>query len=511
MIQPKPAMPAPTAAPRLTAVAVRKRFGATVALAGVDLSVAAGEVHALLGENGAGKSTLMKILSGAIRPDDGHIRLDNAVFRPGDPVRARAAGVAIVYQELNLAPHLTVEQNMVLGAERSIAGIIRRSRHRERVVQALARLNCPHIRPSQRVAELSPAGRQLVEIARALMTDARVLILDEPTSSLGLADIEHLFGVVRRLAAEGVAIIYISHFLEEVQRIADAWTVLRDGRTVGTGRMAGADMKAIVELMIGRELREMFPRVPHAAGPPVLDLRGLTGRRLPRDVDLRLHRGEILGIAGLVGAGRTELLRAIFALDPVRRGDITINGYSGCKHNPHDRLARRVGMLSEDRPREGLALGRSVADNLTLSGLARYARAGWINLKATHLSTTAWIHRLGIRARESRQRVGDLSGGNQQKVAIARLLHDDADVLLLDEPTRGIDVASKAQIYGLIGELAARGKAILMVSSYTPELLGICDRIAVMHRGRLSAARPAAEWTEHSIMTAATAGKEQAA
>ena len=494
--------------PRLEMRNVWKRFGATTALADVSLAVQAGEVHALVGENGAGKSTLMKVLSGAVRPDAGQMRLDGRPFAPSDPLAARAAGVAMIYQELNLAPHLTVEENITLGAERHTAGVIRRAAHRQRIADIFARLQRPDLRPDTPVRRLSAAERQLVEIARALLADARVLVMDEPTSSLGLADIEQLFAVIGRLRAAGVAIVYISHFLEEVQRVAQRYTVLRDGRNVETGAMADATLSRLVERMIGRRLDEMFPRVAHQIGPPVLEVRALAGRRLPIAVDLTLHRGEILGLAGLVGAGRTELLRCIYGLEPVRDGIVRVATLSGGRVTPGARLRQGVGLLSEDRQAEGLALSRSIADNITLSRLSPLARWGWINPRAVRRAAAEWIQRLDIRTRGTEQRVRDLSGGNQQKTALARLLHHGVDVLLLDEPTRGIDVASKAQIYQLVGELAARGKAILMVSSYVPELLGICDRIAVMHRGRLGPACPAEAWTEHALISVAASGKE---
>jgi len=351
--------------------------------------------------------------------------------------------------------------------------------------------------------------------------------MDEPTSSLGLADIEQLFSVMERLRDAGVAIVYISHFLEEVQRVAQRYTVLRDGRKVGDGEMADITLGGLVELMIGRKLDQMFPRVPHGVGEPVLQISHLSGRRLPTDVDLTLRRGEILGLAGLVGAGRTDLLRCVFGLEAVRRGSVTVLGFTGGKHldairrsvqstrmpasagcSPADRLAQGVGLLSEDRQSEGLALSRTIGENVMLSRMTPFARWGWLNLRAMRRATADWIGRLEIRSRGPDQRVRDLSGGNQQKVALARLLHHDVDVLLLDEPTRGIDVASKAQIYQLIGELAARGKSVLVVSSYVPELIGICDRIAVMHRGRVAAVRPAAAWTEHEVIAVAASGKE---
>ncbi|MCG3128922.1 MAG: Ribose import ATP-binding protein RbsA [Phycisphaerae bacterium] len=492
---------------------VRKRFGATVALDGVDLTVRSGEVHALVGENGAGKSTLMKVLSGAIRPDAGTMTLFGAPYRPHSPQTARAAGVSIVYQELNLATHLTVEQNITLGIERHAAGVIRPGAHRRRIAEVLGWLDQPELVPWLQVRRLSPAGRQLVEIARALVTDARVLILDEPTSSLGLADIARLFAVIRRLKSENVAIVYISHFLEEIQNIADYYTVLRDGRTVAGGPMHATTPAGLVEQMIGRRLDDLFPRVPHAVGTPLLHVQQSTGGTNAADVTL--HRGEILGLAGLVGSGRSELLRAIFGLRHDRKSRLRVAHLSGARRNepaisPARALRAGRGLLSEDRQSEGLALARSLADNLTLSRLGPLAFAGWLNPRRVARAARDWIGRLNIRTRGPEQRVADLSGGNQQKVALARLLHHDVDILMLDEPTRGVDVASKAQIFELMGRCAAAGKAILLVSSSFPELLGVCDRIAVMYRGRLSASRPAHEWTEHSLIAAAASGRETA-
>lgn len=497
---------------------VCKRFGETIALADVNLSVQSGEVIALIGENGAGKSTLMRILAGALRPDTGHMQLDGRPFTPDNPLAARGAGVAMIYQELNLALDLTVEQNIILGIERHTAGLIRTTAARRRIAETFTRLRRPDIHPETQVRRLSPAERQLVEIARALQTDARVLVMDEPTSSLGLADIEQLFDVIARLREEGVAVVYISHFLEEVQRVAQRYVVLRDGRNVASGAMSDATLPELVEAMIGRRLDEMFPRVPHEIGEPLLVIEGLGGRAAPVDASLTLHHGEILGLAGLVGAGRTELLRTVFGLEPVRRGRVRVAARNGghsmavlWPHTPATCLDRGVGLLSEDRQNEGLAVGRSIADNVTLSRLSPFSRLGWLNLRTMHQTTTEWIRRLEVRCHSSGQPVRDLSGGNQQKVALARLLHHDVDVLLLDEPTRGIDVSSKAQIYRLIGELAAQGKAVLVVSSYIPELLGICDTIAVMHRGRVAGAKPATDWTEHGIMTVAASGKESIA
>jgi ribose transport system ATP-binding protein len=483
---------------------VAKRFGPTQALRGVDLELRPGEIHALVGENGAGKSTLMKVLSGAVRADAGHMTLDGRPFAPRGPLDARRHGVAMIYQELALAPHLTVEANVMLGLEASRLGVLRFGEHRRRVREALAVLEHGEIDPDSPVAALSTGAQQLVEIARALLIDVRVLVFDEPTSSLTQEDARRLFRLMRRLRDRGVTLVYISHFLEEVQEVADRFTVLRDGRSVGGGQVSEFSQERIIELMVGRSLTEQFPHVPHAAGEPVLELTDLRGVDLPRGVSLALHRGEVFGIAGIVGAGRTELLRAVFGLDPVRSGEVKVKAVGVTRAGLRERLDRGLGLLSEDRKEEGLALIQSIADNMTYSRLGPYSRLGWLDLGRRRRAVEGWLSRLSVRCAGPDQPVGDLSGGNQQKVALARLLHQEADVLLLDEPTRGVDVGSKAEIYRLIGELAAQGKAVLFVSSYLPELLGVCDRLAVMRRGRLSPARPVGAWTPEQVMAYAT-------
>lgn len=494
----------------LTMRDVHKSFGAAAALDGVDLTIHRGEVHALIGENGAGKSTLMKVLSGAHPKDAGTMELEGAPYHPSGPDDARRQGVVMIYQELCLAPHLTVAENILLGRERSRFGFISREESRQIVEDVLRVLDHPELSPSRRVADLAPGPRQMVEVARALVDDARVIVLDEPTSSLAAQDTERLFAIIERLRDHGTAIVYISHFLEEVYRIGDRFTVLRDGRTVGSGDLSRTKSDQIIHWMVGRSLEEIYPRVPHELGEVALRVSGLQGERLPRGASLELHRGEILGIAGLVGAGRTELLRAIFGLDPVASGEVSVlGGEDRASHGPASparRLAQGIGMLSEARKEEGLLLNQSVVINTTLSRLGPYQRFGWIRLGALRAVVRQWIGRLRIRCAGEDQPVSELSGGNQQKVAIARLLHHDVDVFLLDEPTRGIDVASKAEVYRLIGELAAAGKSVLFVSSYIPELLGVCDRIAVMHRGELLPARPASAWTEHELLDEASRG-----
>jgi ribose transport system ATP-binding protein len=490
-------------APHLRLEAITKRFGATAALEGVDLEARAGEIHALVGENGAGKSTLLRILAGELAPDAGRIELAGRAFAPRSSAEARAAGVALIHQELCLAPHLSVEANLVLGVEPRRGPFLDRAALRARARAALHELGAEHLPLERPVRELASAERQQVEIARALALDARVLVLDEPTSSLARAECERLFALLQRLRARGRAIVYVSHALEEVERLADRVTVLRDGRRVLTAPAGELDAARLVSAMVGREVGDLYPRSPRRPGEVLLSLAALSGAALPVEASLELRRGEVLGIAGLVGAGRTECLRAIFGLDPVRRGELRVAGTLGpaC---PDQRWRAGVGFVSEDRAREGLALGLSVAENLCLADLRRSARAGVLAPGALGRAARPWIERLGIRAPGPAAPVARLSGGNQQKVALARLLHAEVDLFLLDEPTRGIDVGAKAALYRRIDELAVAGKAVLFVSSYLPELLGIADRIAVMRAGRLGAARPASECSEESILREAT-------
>ena len=485
---------------RLSVRALRKSFGATRALAGVDFDAAAGEVHALVGENGAGKSTLVEILAGSLRPDEGEMALDGSPYRPSGPLDAAVRGVAMVHQELSLVPHLGAVENVWLGREPVRGGLVDRERMRRTSAAAMAMLGHSEVDLDVPVRRLPIAVQQIVEIARAIARpNTRVLILDEPTSSLARGDVERLFATLGRLRSEGLAIIYISHVLEEVQAIADRVTVLRDGTTVGSGAIADVSATAMVSMMAGRDVAEIFPRSPRTAGAVVLEVTGLAGALKPLAAGFELRAGEILGIGGLVGSGRTELLRAIFGLDPVVRGAVRVRALAS-PASPWRRLAEGVGLLSEDRKGEGLALALSVADNLTLSRLTGLGPPGFVLPGRQAAVADTWMGRLGIRAASASQPVRHLSGGNQQKVALARLLYHDVDVLLLDEPTRGIDVASKAQIYELIDALAKSGKAVLLVSSYLPELLGVCDRVAIMARGRLGHPRPVGDLTEHGLL-----------
>ena len=490
--------------PRFEMRGMHKSFGATVALANVDFSVAPGEVCGLVGENGAGKSTLMAILSGALAPDRGDMALDGATYAPKSPLDARRAGVVMIYQELSLAPDLSVADNILLGVEPRRFALIDHTAMRQRASAALEQLGRADIPVTARVGELSVAEQQLVEIARAIAVGCRVLVLDEPTSTLGRQDTARLFQLIARLKSSGHAIVYISHFIEEVREVCNRIVVLRDGRVAGGGP-ATMPQDELVRLMVGRQVEDLFPRSPRRTGDVVLDVESL----FPGSATFTLHRGEILGIAGLVGAGRTTLLRSIFGLEPVRSGRVRVGAYIG-PASPASRWAQGVGMVSEDRKGEGVALGLSVAENLTLTRLTGMGPAGLVTPSRQRATAAEWIQKLAIKCQSPAQTANELSGGNQQKVAIARLLHHDVDLLVLDEPTRGIDIGSKAQIYALMDSLVSANAAahsprsILLVSSYLPELLGLCDRLAVMCRGRLGEARPVAEWNEHRLMLAAT-------
>ncbi|HEX3071352.1 MAG TPA: sugar ABC transporter ATP-binding protein [Thermoanaerobaculia bacterium] len=492
----------------LTLRGITKHFGATIALDGVDLEVAPGEVHALIGENGAGKSTLMNVLSGAVAPDSGSMIVDGMPYAPRGPADARAVGIAHIHQELALCAHLSVAENIVMGIEPSRGGWLRRDAMNERAAALLAEFGRSEIDPEKRVASLSLADRQVVEICRALARDARILLMDEPTSSLQRADVERLFETVRRLRDRGIAIIYISHFLEEVREIASRFTVLRDGRTVGTGELASVRDEELISMMVGAQTRVSAPH--QTAQEPqgdvqlevLLEVENLSAPPRLRVASFKLHRGEILGIAGLVGSGRSDLVRALFGLQS-SAGVVRVRGRALGNLHSARQIRNGFGYLSEDRKGEGLALQLPIADNVTMSRFATCSRAGWIDRGRQNAQTNDVVSRLRIKAPGPRGIVGKLSGGNQQKVALARLLHQDPDILLLDEPARGIDIGSKADIYREIRRLAGEGKGIVMVSSYLPELFAVCDTIAVMTRGHLSPAKPASEWTAEGILQAA--------
>ena len=486
---------------------IHKSFGPTVALDGVDLELRQGEVHALIGENGAGKSTLMNIIAGALRPDQGTMEINGQPYTPSNPLDARTHGIALIHQELSLCSHLSVAENVLMGIESSHLGWLDRDKLYARTNEVLKTFHHADIRPEKRVGDLSVAARQIVEISRALAARARIILMDEPTSSLQRDDVTHLFQLIRKLSSEGISVVYISHFLEEVRQISDRFTVLRDGHSVANGDIATTSDDELIAKMVGRAHQNLFPVRTPAAGAreTILDVQNLASPPLLKDATFELRRGEILGIAGLMGSGRTPLLRTIFGLDRPESGTIRVNKKSlpPGRNTPAMRLIEGVGYLSEDRKGDGLTLNQSIADNVTVTRFDSCSRFGWLDLSAQRKQTEKLVNALKIRTQGAQQDVGSLSGGNQQKVIVARLLHQDADVLLLDEPTRGINIGSKAQVYETIAACAAENKAVLMVSSYLPELFGMCDRLAVMSRGRLSAVRNIDEWTPESVLQAA--------
>ncbi|MEN6383708.1 MAG: sugar ABC transporter ATP-binding protein [Phycisphaerales bacterium] len=488
--------------PALQMRQITKSFGATVALNDVSLTVRPGTVHALVGENGAGKSTLMKILSGVLKPDMGTMELFGKSYIPKNPIAARKLGIAMIYQELSLAGDLTVEENLTLGIEPNVMGILKVKKIRQMAFEALNIFNHPEIQPQVKVNKLSIAACQLVEIARALVIGCKILVLDEPTSSLTAGDTEKLFELIANLKKKGIAIIYISHFLEEVRKIADEVTVLRDGTIAVSNLPGNSSDEELIKHMVGRKIEQLYPHSPRQRDKLQLEIENLAGTKKPLNASLKLYTGQVLGIAGLVGAGRSEFLRCIFGLEKVKAGSIKVGVYTG-PASPLRRWNQGIGFLSENRKQEGLAFSMTIAENITMSKLHSFGRFGTVWPSNQNKNTNRWIGKLGIKCRSPLQRIDELSGGNQQKVALARLLEHDVDVLLLDEPTRGIDVAAKAAIYKIIDELACdkqNPKAILVVSSYLPELMGICDNVAVMCKGRLGLIHNVSEINEHKLM-----------
>jgi ribose transport system ATP-binding protein len=487
---------------------LRKRFGATVALDGVDVDLAPGEVHALIGENGAGKSTLLNVIAGALTPDAGTMHVNGVSYAPVSPLAARHAGIALIHQELSLCPHLTVAENILMGLEPAHGGWLDRGAMRAEAARLLESFSHPDLAPDRVVGTLPIAARQVVEILRAMAAKASIVLMDEPTSSLPREDVTRLFALIRRLKASGVTIVYISHFLEEVREIADRFTVLRDGRSVASGTLAEATNEALIAHMVGRPVDALFPeRAPEPRQEVLVEVVDVAAPPAVRRAGFRLRRGEILGVAGLVGSGRTETIRAIMGLEPAESGDVRVHGRRLSRTaSPAARLAAGLGYLSEDRKGEGLALNLSLADNITCTRYRACSTRGWLWRGVQRDQARGWIDVLAVKARSPWQAARTLSGGNQQKVALARLLHQEAEVLLLDEPTKGIDIGSKVEIYRAIVDRASRGAGVVMVSSYLPELFGVCHSLAVMSRGRLTAARPIDEWTPESVMEAAIGG-----
>jgi len=492
---------APDAPPLLRLSGITKRFLDVTALENVSFELRRGEVHALCGENGAGKSTLMKILSGQLLPDAGEITFKDRPVRFASTSQAQAAGIAMIHQELNLVPHLSVAENIFLAREPRRGPFIDRKRLHADAQRCLDRLGVD-IAPGAIVRTLSVAQRQMIEIAKALSIDAEVLIMDEPTSSLTESETGQLFKVIRELQGAGVALVYISHRLDEMARIVDRITVLRDGRHVSTDDIATTSADEVVMRMVGRTLDDKFPPVTRAPTAAVLlSVQGLTRRGVFADVGFELRRGEILGFAGLMGAGRTEVARAVFGADLPDAGTVRLEGKALSIRSPRDAIAHGIAYLSEDRKGEGLALTMTVAHNVSLANPAGVAdRFGFIRFAQESAVAQRYIDSLSIRTPSTRQAVRLLSGGNQQKVVIAKWLFRDSRVLFFDEPTRGIDVGAKYAIYKLLDELAAQGIGVVLISSELPEILGMTDRVAVFHAGRLSTVLQTRATNQEEIM-----------
>ncbi len=462
-----------------------KSFPGVRALRGVDLELRSGEVLALVGENGAGKSTLIKVLAGANPPDAGSIYLHDHSVRFSDPLDARRAGIAIIYQEFNLVPSLSAIDNIFLGQEPTRAGFVRRGEERRRVAELFARLGVA-VDPDAPCRELTVAQQQLVEIARALAFDAHIVVMDEPSATLTPQEVDRLFGIIRDLRARGIGVIYVSHRLEEVFAIADRVLVLRDGEAIACRPIGEVTRDELIRLMVGRRLEEEFPKRQVRIGAPRLVVRGLRSSRKVRDVSFEIRRGEVVGLTGLVGAGRTETARLIFGADRKEAGTIELDGHTLDIRSPRDAIRARIALLTEDRKAQGLVLAQSVRDNFALPNLDRFAFLGFVRRNAERQALARHIESMRIRLASAEQPARNLSGGNQQKVVLAKWLERNCEVLLFDEPTRGIDVGAKVEIYRLINDLAAAGKAILLISSELPEVLGMSDRILVMHEGRLT-------------------------
>lgn len=482
---------------------ISKSFPGIRALSDVDLVVDAGEVHAIVGENGAGKSTLMKILAGVYQPDEGEILLGGAPARISGPIDARKRGIGMVYQELNLVPDLTVAENITLGAPPSRFGLVQRRRLHDEAVAVLDALDA-RISPAALLGSLTVSQQQIVEIAKAYAQRPSIIVLDEPTSSLSEHESQALFQVVRRMREDGIAIVYISHRLREVLDLADRVTVLRDGRQIETRDSAGLTAGEMIRLMVGRDLTDVFPKREVPIGGTVLEVQGLSRQGAFENVSFDVRAGEIVGLAGLVGAGRTEVARAIFGLDRAQTGVVRVDGAQVHARTPGQGVAAGIAYVPEDRKRDGIIPSAAIKDNISLPVLGRISTGGWISrARETELANTQ-VAALGVSPPVIDRPVDTLSGGNQQKVVIAKWLAAQPRVLILDEPTRGVDVGAKADIHKIIGELAASGTAILLISSELPEVLAVSDRIFVLHEGKVSAELSRADANETTVMQAAT-------
>ncbi|ESX03684.1 D-ribose transporter ATP binding protein [Mesorhizobium sp. LSJC268A00] len=481
---------------------IHKRFPGVYALNNVSFAVRKGSVHGVIGENGAGKSTLMRVLSGAFLANEGEVAIDGDVVAAPTPERMLELGIAVIYQELAQAPHLTVAENIFLGRlPKTRLGTIDWRRAKGAAQDVLDRLGF-RVDPAARIDTISVAQRQMVEIAKAIAREARIVVLDEPSAVLGDSELEHLFKTIRRLSSEhGVSFIYITHRLKELYEICDEVTVLRDGQVVASMPLGQTTTADLIRHMVGRELKDVFPPRSRPGDEIRLDVRNLSRNGVLKDISFNVRRGEIVGICGLAGAGRTEVLRAIAGADPIDGGEIRIDGQVVAIDGPRRALAHGVGLLPEDRKTEGLFLDQSVAFNVTVSQMTPLTRSGLISGRREHEAVSLFIQQMRIKTPSPSTKVRTLSGGNQQKCGIARQLHAGTEILLVDEPTRGVDVAAKREIYDLLAELTSkRGASVVMVSSELPEILGLCNRIIVMREGAISAILDGEGATEEAIM-----------
>ncbi|MCG5077461.1 sugar ABC transporter ATP-binding protein [Paraburkholderia tagetis] len=480
---------------------ISKAYPGVRALDRIAFSCSRGSVHALVGENGAGKSTLIKILSGATAPDEGELLLDGESYSPGSPSEAVTAGVSTIYQEFNLIPGLSVAENIFLGRERVTRGLLDSTSMRTEAQALLARIGAP-IDVRRRLSTLSVAEQQLVEIAKALAVSARVLIMDEPSATLSDHELTLLYNVVRTLSRDGVTILYVSHRMDEISDLCDTCTILKDGRSVCTRRVAELDRASMIRLMVGREVDTRFPdrRGGGKAADIVLDVSGLRTEQRVKDVSFNVRAGEIVGLAGLVGAGRTEVARAIFGLDPVVAGEISLAGRPHRPATPAQAIAAGIALVPEDRKTQGLVLGLSIRENAMLPTLASICRLGFIDRRQERARVAAVCQELAVSASSAEVPVGTLSGGNQQKVVFGKWMAHDYTLLILDEPTRGVDVGAKVEFYRLIDEIARSGKAVLLISSELPELLGMVDRIVALRDGVVTGEIAAHGATEESVL-----------
>ncbi len=495
------------ALPLLQMKGIYKHYPGVVALADVNFELYAGEVHCLLGENGAGKSTLMKILSGAVKKDAGSILIEREEIEYNSPADAQKYGISMIYQEFKLVPELSVAENILLGNEPTKGKLLlvdHRKMHRD-AQKILAQLE-EEIPTTARISSLSVAQRQIVEIARALSRRVKILVMDEPSTSLSQNELKGLFAVIRKLKTEGVGIIYISHRLEEVFEIGDRLTILRDGRFIHSCPVSETDRRSLILWMVGRELEQEFPRIEPDQGKEVLRIEGLSSGIL-KDVSLTVYRGEILGLAGLVGAGRSELARLIFGADPKEKGRIFLEGKEILVSTPREAIDLGIGLLTEDRNKYGLIMQMNVRENISLSNLSQVASRFFIDQAKENSVAEKFKQTLRIRTPSINQKVENLSGGNRQKVVLARWLFTKSKLLIFDEPTAGIDVGVKLEIYNLINQLAKEGIGIIVISSDLPELLGICHRLAVMWEGSITGVLSSQEATQEKMMTLATGTK----